>query len=51
MKEIDPNVVAIMVTSVSTENEVLDCISAGAKHYILKPFEEEKIREVMENLR
>ncbi|MBI1824018.1 MAG: response regulator [Nitrospirae bacterium] len=50
LKEIDPNVVAVMVTSVSSEETILDCIHEGVKSYILKPFDEEKIKEVMAKL-
>ena len=51
LKEIDPKVDSIMVKSVFTENEALECIREGAKRYILKPFNEETIKEALENLK
>lgn len=50
LKKLDPVLNAIMVTSVSDQKTVLQCIKEGAKNYILKPFDEKKIREVMEGL-
>lgn len=50
LKKLDPDLTAIMVTSVSDQKTVLQCIREGAKNYILKPFDEKKIKEVMEDL-
>jgi two-component system chemotaxis response regulator CheY len=47
LKQIDPNVVAVMVSSVASEDVVVHCFREGAKHYILKPYEEKKVEEVM----
>ncbi|MBI3593635.1 MAG: response regulator [Nitrospirae bacterium] len=48
LKQVDPAVAAIMVSSVSSQETVLSCLKEGAKHYILKPYDEEKIKQVME---
>jgi two-component system chemotaxis response regulator CheY len=47
LKAIDPNVSAVMVSSMSTKESVADCVKAGAKNYILKPFDEKKVVEVI----
>src|SRR3569832_1367629 len=47
LRAIDPNVCAVMVSSMSTKESVTDCIKAGAKNYILKPFDEAKVVEVI----
>jgi two-component system chemotaxis response regulator CheY len=49
LKQIDPNVSAIMVSSVSSQETVVTCIKEGAKHYILKPYDEKKIKQVMDS--
>jgi two-component system chemotaxis response regulator CheY len=50
LKQIDPNVSAIMVSSVSSQETVVSCLKEGAKHYILKPYDEKKIKQVMDSL-
>lgn len=47
LKKIDPEAVVIMVSSMSGKDKILECAKAGASHYILKPFEEEKVVEVL----
>ncbi len=47
LKKIDPNAVVIIVSSMSSKDKIVECARAGASHYILKPFEEEKIAEVL----
>ncbi len=47
LKKIDPEAAVIMVSSMSGKDKILECVKAGAKHYILKPFEEEKVVEVL----
>lgn len=50
LKKIDPEAVVIMVSSMSGKDKILECAKAGASYYILKPFEEEKIVEVLNKL-
>ena len=50
LKKVDPEAVVVMVSSVSSQETVVTCLKEGAKHYILKPFEEEKVKQVMETL-
>lgn len=47
MKEF-PDARIIMVTSHGQENMVLDALKAGAKGYVLKPFQEHKVFEAIE---
>ncbi|GAB4250659.1 response regulator [Deferrisoma sp.] len=47
LKKIDPGATVIMVSSMSSKDQIVECAKAGAKHYILKPFEEEKVVEVL----
>ncbi|MBI3597677.1 MAG: response regulator [Nitrospirae bacterium] len=48
LKSVDPNACVVMVSSMSSKESVTDCIQAGAKNYILKPFVEEKVIEVIQ---
>lgn len=48
LRTIDPNVSAVMVSSMSSKESVMDCVKAGAKNYILKPFQEDKVIAVIE---
>ncbi len=50
IKKLDPTVTVIMVTARSDKASVLECAKAGAAHYILKPFEHDRVASVMEKL-
>ncbi len=50
LKKIDPEALVIMVSSMSAKDKIMECAKAGASHYILKPFEEEKILEVLNKI-
>jgi len=47
LKKIDPEVLVIMVSSMSGKDKIVECAKAGASHYILKPFEEDKVAAVL----
>ncbi len=47
LKALDPKLIVVMVTSRSDKGSVVDCAKAGADHYLLKPFDESKVAEVM----
>lgn len=47
IKTIDPAAVVVMVSSAGTKEKVTEAISLGAKSFIVKPFEEEKVLEVV----
>jgi two-component system chemotaxis response regulator CheY len=42
-----PDAKIIMVTSHGQEKMILDALKAGAKGYILKPFERQKVEDVI----
>ncbi|WP_297491490.1 response regulator [Thermococcus sp.] len=48
--EIDPKAKVIMVTSVDHEKRVIECIEAGAKGYIVKPFESSQVINEIERV-
>lgn len=45
--EVNPDQKVVMVSSVGVQEKVLQAIKAGAKHFILKPFQEDKVLNVM----
>ena len=47
LKKIDPDATVIIVSSMSGKDKIMECQKAGASHYILKPFEEDKIVAVL----
>jgi two-component system chemotaxis response regulator CheY len=48
IREQNPSAAVVMVSSVDDRSKVLQAIQLGAKHYFVKPFAEEKIREVIQ---
>ena len=47
IKEIDANANVIMCSAMGQQAMVLDAIRAGAKDFIVKPFEESQVLEAM----
>ncbi len=47
LRKIDPQARVVMVSSMSSREKIMECAKAGARYYILKPFEEEKVVEVL----
>ena len=47
IREMDPEAAIIMVSSVEERSKVFEAIKKGARHYILKPFTEAKVKEVV----
>jgi len=45
MKKLDSNAKVIMISSYSSKEKVTQALTAGAKQYLLKPFEPEKLIE------
>lgn len=43
-----PDAKIVMVTSHGQEKMVLDALKAGAKGYVLKPFQEQKVYEAIQ---
>lgn len=48
--EIDPNAIIVMVTSIGTKDKVMEALEAGARSYIVKPFTEENLVSVFEQV-
>ena len=51
IRKIDSNAKIIMVTSHGEEKLVIEAISKGAKGYILKPVNEEKLKSVFDKIK
>ena len=47
LKEYDPAAVVVVVSSLSRKEAVLECVRAGASHYLIKPFREDNVRDVL----
>jgi len=50
LKKIDPNVKVIMVTAIGQQALVEEAIEAGAKDYIVKPFQSSRVIEAVERV-
>lgn len=50
IKSLDPHALVIMISALGQESMIVDAIRAGARHYILKPFEEDKVKEIFSKL-
>ena len=47
IKSMDPNAKVVMITAMGSEHMVKDAILSGAINFIIKPFQEEKVVEVL----
>ncbi len=50
IKELDPDAKIVVVTAMGTEYIIRDAIQFGAANFIIKPFEEDQIKEVIKKL-
>jgi two-component system chemotaxis response regulator CheY len=50
LRSLDPNAAIVMVSSMSAKSNVVDCLQAGAKSYLLKPFEPSKVLDVVQKV-
>jgi two-component system chemotaxis response regulator CheY len=48
--EFHPAARVVMVTAMTSMNKVQECARFGANHYIVKPFDEEKVKEVLDRV-
>lgn len=48
--EIDPNANIIVCSALGQKDVVMEAISAGAKHFLVKPFEPDKVLKVIKAL-
>jgi len=51
IRAIDPEAKVIMLTSMSDIDSVTECRKAGAIAYILKPFEADKIKQIVDKFK
>lgn len=47
---VDPKACVVMVSSLGTEQAVLDCLKKGAKNFLQKPFEQEGLLALLEKV-
>jgi two-component system chemotaxis response regulator CheY len=45
-----PQAVVIMCSSLSSRDKILACQKAGVKHYLLKPFDADKVRAIAQRI-
>ncbi len=50
LRSMDKNLKIIMVSALDSLDRVKECMKAGAHHYILKPFEPEKVKEIVDKV-
>jgi two-component system chemotaxis response regulator CheY len=50
LRSLRKDVKVIMVSALDSVDRVKECLKAGASHYILKPFEEDKIIEILRKI-
>ena len=50
IKEVDQEAKIIMISAMGQQNKVKSCVMAGAKFFIIKPFKEDMIMSVLENI-
>ena len=53
LKEIikhDPEANVVMITALGQKDQVLACIKAGARDFIIKPFDQERVTETLDHL-
>jgi two-component system chemotaxis response regulator CheY len=50
IKKIDPDANVIMCTAMGQKNMVMEAVAAGAKDFIVKPFQPEKVIEAVQKL-
>ncbi|GAA0317288.1 chemotaxis protein CheY [Bacillus carboniphilus] len=49
IKEVNPNATIIMCSAMGQKDMVVDAIKAGAKDFVVKPFDPKRIQEAVEN--
>lgn len=50
LKEIDPDAKVVMVSAMGQKDFVMEAVKNGAADFIIKPFQEERIRATIETL-
>ena len=47
LKRIDPAAKVVMVSSLAEKEKIIDCARLGASHYVIKPFDETSVVEML----
>jgi len=47
LKRIDPEVKVIVISSIGMKEKIMAAVKLGAKNFILKPFSEQKVMEIV----
>ena len=50
IKKIDPNANVIMCTAMGQKSMVMEAVSAGAKDFLVKPFQPDKVIEAIQKI-
>ena len=50
IRSIDPNAVIIMCSAMGQQSMVMDAIQAGAKDFIVKPFQQDRLLQALERV-
>lgn len=50
LRSVDPDAAVVMVSSLADQEGVVECAKAGATQYLLKPFDQTKVAEVMQRV-
>lgn len=50
IKALDPESKVVMVTAAGQKNKMIECIKAGAKEFLTKPFEQQEIVDVINKM-
>lgn len=50
LKSANSDIRVVMVSALDSLDRVQECMKAGAKHYILKPFDENKVIEIIKKI-
>ncbi len=48
--ENDPNSNVVMITALGQKDQVLACIKAGARDFIIKPFDQDRVTDTLDHL-
>lgn len=48
IKEIDPDARIVMCSAMGQENMIVDAVKAGAKDFVVKPFDHQRVMEAIE---
>ncbi len=46
----DPQANVVMITALGQKDQVLACIKAGARDFIIKPFDQDRVTETLDHL-